>query len=191
MRSSDGARPRSACARRTRPRSCAGRWRCPTSSSNATASSWNATGRLRRSAGSCEIRQRSGPPSTGSAWSIPGTSAGRSAAGSCTWALGVAAAREPEEGPFEVRTNVPAADAAAHGCSRRAGSHTSARCGRCTATSRRRTAGAPPDGVTIRRFADRAATSARSGRCPRRRSRGTTGTSRARSSPGRASGIGA
>jgi mycothiol synthase len=69
-----------------------------------------------------------------------------------TWALEVAAAREPEEGPFEVRTNVPAADAAAHQLLTGRGlAHV-----RTMWTMHRdlaeAAAGPLPDGVTIRRF---------------------------------------
>ena len=105
------------------------------------------------------------------------------------WALGVAAAREPGEGPFEVRTNVPAADAAAH---------------RLLASPRPRARPHDVDDASRPRGGDRrrrgltgsrsgrsrpGVTSARSGRSPRRPSKGTTGTSRAPSSRGRPSGI--
>jgi mycothiol synthase len=68
------------------------------------------------------------------------------------WAFGVAAAREPEEGRFEVRTNVPAADAAAHRLLIGRGlAHV-----RTMWTMHRdlaeATMGPLPDGVTIRRF---------------------------------------
>ena len=69
-----------------------------------------------------------------------------------TWALGVAAAREAGEGPFDVRTNVPAADTAAHRLLASRGlAHV-----RTMWTMQRDlaevTEGARPDGVTIRTF---------------------------------------
>jgi ribosomal protein S18 acetylase RimI-like enzyme len=69
-----------------------------------------------------------------------------------TWALGVAAAREPGEGPFEVRTNIPAPDEAAHRLFASRGlTHV-----RTMWTMHRdlaqATAGPPPAGVTIRTF---------------------------------------
>jgi ribosomal protein S18 acetylase RimI-like enzyme len=69
-----------------------------------------------------------------------------------TWAFGVAAIREPNEGPFDVRTNVPAADTAVHALLAVHGlTHV-----RTMWTMHRDLAGvvasSPPDGVTIRRF---------------------------------------
>jgi mycothiol synthase len=68
------------------------------------------------------------------------------------WALAVASMREPEEGPFAVRSNIPAADAAAHDLLVRHGlTHV-----RTMWTMHREAAGAeaaaPPAGVSIRRF---------------------------------------
>ena len=69
-----------------------------------------------------------------------------------TWAFGVAAAREAIEGPFEVRTNAPAPDAAAHRLLTSRGlAHV-----RTMWTMHRDLAelpaGPPPDGVRIRTF---------------------------------------
>ena len=68
------------------------------------------------------------------------------------WALAVASMRDPEEGPFVVRANIPAPDASAHALLARHGlTHV-----RTMWTMHREVAGAeaaaPPAGVTIRRF---------------------------------------
>jgi mycothiol synthase len=71
------------------------------------------------------------------------------------WAFGVAAMRELDEGPFDLRTNVPAPDTAAHALMAKHGlAHV-----RTMWTMHRDLAGItaspPPDGVTIRPFETR------------------------------------
>jgi len=69
------------------------------------------------------------------------------------WAFGVATVREPEEGPFDVRTNIPAPDGPAHDLLATYGLRHVRTMWTMHRDVRGIAAAQPPDGVTIRSFA--------------------------------------